>query len=130
MAENQEHKWKNISPKSLEKKLRSLPEVKFPEKLKAKLLAAIQSKQQKISISHQLEWHLGARELAATAAAAIFIFASMLMVSYGLPNPPQTLLTELNDPSLRYTMWDQNLFYDQNYVLIKDYNYMSCDQIK
>jgi dihydroorotase len=126
MTENQEHKWNDMSLKSLEGELRCLPEVKVPERLKTKLLAAIQSRQQKISIGHRLEWHLGARDLVATAVAAIFIFASMLMVSYGLPNPPQTLLTELNDSSLRY----KNIFYDQNYVLVKDNNYTSCDAIK
>lgn len=130
MIENQEHKWNDMSLKSLEKKLRRLPEVKVPEKLKTKLLAAIQSRQRKTSTSHQLKWHLGARDLVATASAAIFIFASMLMVSYGLPNPPQTLLIELNDSSLRYAMLEQNVFYDQNYVLIKDNNYTSYDEIK
>lgn len=123
MTENQEHKWNDMSLKSLEEELRCLPEVKVPEKLKAKLLTAIQSRQQKIYISHRLKWHFGARDLIATAAAAIFIFASMLMVSYGLPTPSQTLLTG-DDLLLRYTM------YDQNCVLIKDNNYTSCDAIK
>ena len=123
MTENQEHKWNDMPLKSLEEELRCLPEVKVPEKLKTKLLAAIQSRQQKISISHRLKWHFGARDLIATAAAAIFIFASMLMVSYGLPTPSQTLLTG-DDLSLRYTM------YDQNCVLIKDNNYTSCDATK
>lgn len=123
MTEKQEHKWNDMSLKSLEEELRCLPEVKVPEKLKTKLLAAIQSRQQKISISHRLKWHLGARDLVATAAAAIFIFVSMLMVSYGLPTPSQTLLTG-DDLSLRYTM------YDQNCVLIKDNNYTSCDATK
>jgi hypothetical protein len=115
MTENQEHKWNDMSLKSLEEELRCLSEVKIPEKLKTKLLAAIPSRQQRTSISHRLKWHLGARDLMTTAAAVIFIFASMLMVSYGLPNPPKTLLMEPNDSSLRY----KNIFYDQNYVLIR-----------
>jgi hypothetical protein len=126
MTENQEHKWNDMSLKSLEEELRCLPEVKVPGKLETKLLAAIQSRQQKISTDHHFEWHLCARDLIATAVAAIFIFASMLMVSYGLPNPPKTLLMELNDSSLRY----KNIFYDQNYVLVKDDNYTSCNAIK
>lgn len=123
MTKNQEYKWNDMSLKSLEEELRRLPEVKVPEKLKTKLLAAIQSGQQKVSINHWLKWHFGARDLIATAAAAIFIFASMLMVSYGLPAPTQTLLTG-DDLSLRYIM------YDQNCVIIKDNNYTSCDAIK
>jgi hypothetical protein len=126
MTENQEHKWNDMSLKSLEEELRCLPEVKVPERLKTKLLAAIQSKQQKISVSRRLKWHLCARDLIATAAAAIFIFASMLMVSYGLPNSPETLLMTLNDSSLRY----KNIFYDQNCILVKDDNYTSCNAIK
>jgi hypothetical protein len=125
MTENQEHKWNDMSLKSLEEELRCLPEVRVPEKLKTKLLAAIQSRQQKIPVKHQLKWYLRARDLIATAAAAIFIFASMLMVSYGLPNPPKTLL-ELNDSSLRY----KSIFYDQNCIFVKDDNYTSCDAIK
>jgi hypothetical protein len=126
MTENQEHKWNDMSLKSLEEELRCLPEVKVPEKLKTELLAAIQSGQPKISTGHQFGWHLCARDLIATAVAAIFIFASMLMVSYGLPNPPKTLLMESNDSSLRY----KNIFYDQNYVLAKDNNYTSCSVVK
>jgi hypothetical protein len=123
MAENQGHNWDNISLKSLEDKLRCLPEVEIPEQLKAKLLAAIQCRPQKISLSHRFKWHLGVRDLVAAAAAAIFIFVSMLMVSYVLPNPPQTLFAA-DDLSLRYTM------YDQNCVLIKDNNYTSYNKIK
>lgn len=123
MTENQEHKWDDISLKSLEEELRRLPEVKVPEKLKTNLLAYIQSRQQKISISRRLEWRWGTRDLISTAAAAIFIFASMLMVSYGLPNPPQTLLAA-DDLSLRNTM------YDQNCILIKDNNCTSYDETK
>jgi hypothetical protein len=126
MTENQEHKWDDMSLKSLEEELRCLPEVKVPEKLKTKLLAAIKGRQQNISTNHLFEWHLCARDLIATAVAAIFIFASMLMVSYGLPTPPKTLLMELNDSSLRY----KNIFYDQNCVLVKDNNYTNCNAIK
>jgi hypothetical protein len=123
MAENQGHEWDNISLKSLEDKLRCLPEVEIPEQLKAKLLAAIQCRQQKTSIGHWFKWHLGVRDLVAAVAAAIFIFVSMLMVSYVLPNPPQTLLAA-DDLTLKYTM------YDQNFVLIKDNNYTSYNKIK
>lgn len=131
MTENQKHKWNDMSLKSLEAQLRHLPEVKFPEKLKTKLLAAIPNRQQKVSIGHQFKWYLSARDLGATAAAAIFILVLMLLINYGLPNPSQTLLTELNDTSLWCTTWEQNNFpYDQNYTLIKDNNYMSYDKLK
>lgn len=129
MTGNKEHKWDDMSLKSLEKELRLLQEVEVPEKLKTKLLSAIRSKQQKTT-GYQLEWHLCTRDLVATAAAAIFIFASMLMVSYGLPNPPQTLLTEQNGLSLGHTMFEQNIFYDRNYVFVKDNNYTNCNEIK
>ena len=133
MTENKEHKWNDMPLKSLEAELRRLPEVKVPEKLKTRILDAIPGRRQKVSIGHQLKWHLYTRDLVATAAAAIFIFSSMLMVSYGLPNPPQTLLTELNDTSLCHTGWEQNnllydqnsFLYDQNSSLIEDINYMN-----
>ena len=71
--------------------------VKIPEKLKAKILATIPSKQRELSIEHQRKWYLAPQNFVATAAAAIFIFISMLMVSYGLPNPPQKMLTNASE---------------------------------
>ena len=124
MTDNQEHEWDDMTLKSLESELRCLPEVKVPDKLNTRSLDAIPGRRQKVSIEHQLKWHLEARDLVATAAAAIFILTSMLMVSYGLPNPPQTLLTELNDTSLWYTTLEQN------YIFIKDKNYTNCDELQ
>jgi hypothetical protein len=126
MAENQERKWNDMSLKYLEKELRCLPEVTVPEKLKTKLLSSIQNRQPKTSKGHQFDWCLCTRDLVATAVAAIFIFVSMLMVSYGLPNPPKDLLMEQNDSSLRY----KSIFYDQNYVFAEDNNYMNCNVIR
>lgn len=129
MTENQGQKWNNMPLKFLEEKLRCLPEVKVPEKLKTRLLAAIPNGRQKISVGYQLKWYLCTRDLTVTAAAIIFILAAMFMVNYGLPNPPRTLLTELNDTSLWYTTWEQsNFLYDQNYILLRDNGNMSYDE--
>ena len=122
MVENQKNKGNDMPLRSLEKELRSLPKVKIPEKLKAKILAAIPSKQRELSIEYQRKWYLAPRDFVATAAAAIFIFISMLMVSYGLPNPPQKMLTGLNDTSMWYTTLEQN------YILIGDSNYTNYDE--
>lgn len=113
MTENQEQKSKDMTLKSLEKKLRRLPEIEVPEALEARLLAAIPDRRTKGKQAQQLQWRR-AWDFGVTAAAAVLIFALMFLVNYGLSIPSQTSIAEF-DTSLCYTSWDQNNFlYDQN----------------
>jgi hypothetical protein len=118
MAQNQEQKSKDITLKSLATKLRHLPEVEVPEKLEAKLLAAIPERRSKVAQAHQLQWYR-AWDFGVTAAAAVLIFALMFLVNYGLSISPKVSITEY-DTSLSYTRWDQNNFlYDQNNMYVE-----------
>jgi len=110
--------------KLLETELHRLRKVKVPEKLKAKLLAAIPDNNTKVTRKHQVKWYQPAWDYGVTAAAAVLIFALMVMVNYGLSVPPQALLMGFDDTSLCYPRWDQNiLLYDQNNIGIADTNY-------
>lgn len=118
MTENQEQKSKDMTLKSLEKKLRHLPEIEVPEALEARLLAAIPDRRTKGKQAQQLQWRR-AWDFGVTAAAAVLIFALMFLVNYGLSISPQTSITEF-DTSLCYTRWDQNNFlYDQNNMYVE-----------
>lgn len=113
MTENQKHKSKHITLKSLADRLRRLPELEVPEALEDKLLAAIPGRQPKPAPGLRLRWYR-AWDFGATAAAAVLIFALMFLVSYGLSTPSQISIAEF-DTSLCYTKWEQNNFlYDQN----------------
>jgi len=113
MTENQEHKSKDITLKSLASKLRCLPDVEVSEKLKDKLLAAIPDRQPKFTQTLQIQWYR-AWDFGVTAAAAVLIFALLFLVNYGLSTPSKTTIIEY-DTSLCYTGWDRNNFlYDQN----------------
>lgn len=120
MAENQERKFKDMTLKSLEKKLHRLPEIEFPEALEARLLAAIPHSRARPAPEHHFQWHR-AWDFGVTAAAAVLIFALMFLVNYGLSISPQTSMTEF-DTSLCYTRWEQNNFlYDQNNMYIEKF---------
>ena len=117
MTHNQKPKPEEMTLKSLEERLRRLPQVQPSESLESKLLAAIGEGRAEFTEDHDLRWWPGAWNFGAAATAAILILALMLVVNYGLATPSQMLLTELNDTSLCYTGWDQNnLLYDQNSV--------------
>ena len=118
MAKNQEQKSKDITLKSLAAKLRHLPEVEVPEKLEARLLAAIPERNSKAARIYQLRWYR-AWDFGVTAAAAVLIFALMFLVNYGLSVSPHASITEF-DTSLNCTRWDQNNFlYDQNNMYVE-----------
>jgi hypothetical protein len=113
MTENQKHKSKHITLKSLAARLRRLPELEVPEALEEKLLTAIPGRQPKPAPGLRLRWYR-AWDFGVTAAAAVLIFALMFLVSYGLSTPSKTSIAEF-DTSLCYTRWEQhNFLYDQN----------------
>ncbi|MHC4619235.1 MAG: hypothetical protein ACYTEQ_15935 [Planctomycetota bacterium] len=120
MKPNRERKWKKLKPKSLEEKLRRLPDVDVPQRLKARLLAAIPVGKDTPSREVQFRWFPRAWDFGVTAAAAVMIIASLLLVNYGLSVPSQTLLTEFDDTSLCYPRWDQNDFlFGQNSTYVQ-----------
>jgi len=100
--------------RSLEERLRHLPQPQVPKTLKARLFATIPDTQPQIAGVGRLKWHFRIRNFGATAAAAVLIFAFMFTVNHALSIPPQALLTELEDVSLCYTGRQQHLLYDQN----------------
>ena len=113
MTEKKEQKSKKITQKSLAAQLRSLPEIRPPEALEDKLLAAIPDRGVKVSRGHQRKWYR-VWDYGVTAAAAVLIFALMFLVNYGLSTPSKMSIIEF-DTSLCYAGWDQNNFmYDQN----------------
>jgi hypothetical protein len=113
MTQKRKKKSKRITLKSLAAHLRSLPEVEVPETLKPRLLAAIPDTQAKPAPAHQFRLY-PAWDFGVTAAAAVLIFALMLLVNYGLSTPLKTGIIEF-DTSLCCKTWNQNNFlYDQN----------------
>jgi hypothetical protein len=125
MKENQEQKWKDTTLKSLEAKLRNLPEVEVPETLEVKLLAAIPDREP-VAIEHSLRQHPGAWDFGVTAAAVILILALMLTVNYGLSTPSQTLSAQPKDTSLCHTGWERQYFLGDQNALVEDTNYANC----
>jgi hypothetical protein len=99
--------------RSLEERLRHLPQPQVPKALKARLFATIPDTQPQIVGAGQIKWHFRIRNFGATAAAAVLIFAFMFTVNRALSIPPQALLTELEDVSLWHT-GQQYYMYDQN----------------
>ena len=120
MTKNQENNWQDLTLKSLEDRLRHLPDVEVPETLQNKLLTAVVDRQPEVTREYRIKWHWRVFRFGATAAAAILIIALMFMVDYGLSIPSQLILTELNDTSLCYTRWDQyNFMFEQNSTYVE-----------
>ena len=107
MTENQEQKWENMTLKSLEAKLRLLREVEVPQTLEAKIFAKIPDSNVRITQDHQVQrWY---RVLGfGIAAAAVLIFASVIVSNYGSSVSSPTLITDLNNRPARYVLTDQN----------------------
>ena len=110
MRKNQEQKWEDMTLKSLETKLRCLPEVEVPETLKAKLFAAVPGGKAGDSSEHLTQWLPGAWGLGA-AAAAVFILALIFVPDYNPSAPLKTLTMDLNDRSTYHVLADQNSAY-------------------
>lgn len=120
MTKNREQKFKDMTVKSLEGQLRSLPDVEAPETLKGKLLAAVPRSDADVTQEYQVQWRPRAWDFGATAVAAVLIFALMFMVNYGLSVPSQASLAGFSDTSLVCPRWDQNNFLDdQNNACIE-----------
>jgi hypothetical protein len=99
--------------RSLEERLRHLPQPQVPKTLKARLFATIPDTQPQIDVAGRSKWRFNIRNFGATAAAAVLIFAFVFTLNHALSIPPQALLTELEDVSLWYT-GQQYFMYDQN----------------
>jgi hypothetical protein len=120
MAGNREQKWEDITLKSLEKRLRCLPEVEIPETLKAKLFASIPPGQPKNARELHMQWRSGAWAFGA-AVAAVVILALIFMPNYGASVPSKRLIADLNDRTICYALADQNS------VFVKDANRADCN---
>jgi hypothetical protein len=99
--------------RSLEERLRHLPQPQVPKTLKARLFATIPDTQPQISGAGRSKWRFYIRNFGVTTAAAVLIFAFAFTVNHALSTPSQALLTELEDVSLWYT-GQQYFMYDQN----------------
>ena len=118
MTKNQKYnKWRNITPKSLEAELCSLPQIRIPEALKVKLMAGIPDRQAELIREHRIRWWPGV--WGGVAAAAVLILALILMPSFGPSVSSKVSIADLNDKATRYILADQNS------TLIKDTNYTS-----
>ena len=118
MAGSRKQKRKDMTLKSLEARLHCLSQVEVPKTLKDRLFAAIPDREQRAALQSQI--HYRRRAWSFGAAAAVLIFALMVLINYGLSVPSQMLLTELNDTSLCSTRWDHsNFLYDQNNACIE-----------
>ena len=121
MKENRKQKGKEITLRSLKAKLRCLSQVEAPKTLEGKLLEAIVDRKRQTGAERLPGFHRRTWDFGASAAAAILIFALMLVVNYGLSVPSQMLATELDDVSLCYARYDHNnLLYDQNYGSVEN----------
>ncbi|MHC5060612.1 MAG: hypothetical protein ACYTFK_05965 [Planctomycetota bacterium] len=114
MMRNKKSNWAKITLRSLEEQLHQLPQPQTPETLKARLFATIPEHPPQMNPAQQLKWRFQIRKFAATAAAAVLIFAFMFSVNHVLSVPPNGLLTELEDISLNYIAQQQYFLYDQS----------------
>lgn len=120
MAKKQDKNRKDITLKSLKAQLRRLPEIEVPEKLKARLFAAIPDIEAPAGHRRRILWQPRVSDFGVTAAAIVLIFALMFMLNLGLSVPSRGLLTDVNDTSLVYPRWDHTTFIcDQNAILSK-----------
>jgi hypothetical protein len=117
VMKNKEQKWKNVTLKSLEARLRRFPKHQPPETLKAKLLAVIPRTQPQLAQKRQIKLQSRVWNFGAFTTAAAVILAFMFMLNYALSTPSQMLFTELDDTSLSYAASGPYRFeYDQNDV--------------
>jgi hypothetical protein len=115
MKENHKRMAKELTLKSLEVKLRSLPDPRTPESLEAKLHATIPQEPMEIIRDHPVRRRLQTYGLWATAAA-VLILAWVLASNSGPPAPSRRFVADLNDRT------GHQVPSDQNAVLIEDTN--------
>ena len=117
MKENHKHIWEDMTLKSLEAKLRSLPEPGIPETLEARLHDAIPQKPLAMIREHPLRRRIKAYGFWATAAA-VLILAVVLASNHGPSAPSHRFVADLNDRTSRQAPTDQNA------VLVEDTNFV------
>ncbi|UCF15055.1 MAG: hypothetical protein JSW59_16725 [Phycisphaerales bacterium] len=118
MKEDNKKTWENITLKSLEARLRSLPEPGIPATLEARLHATIPERPTETIRVHLLRRWIKACALSATAAAVV-ILAIVLAANHGPPSPSHRSVADLNDGASRHVPADQNT------VLIEDTNFVN-----
>jgi hypothetical protein len=118
MKENHKPTWEDVTLKSLEATLRSLPEPGIPETLEARLHAAIPQKPPETIRGRPVRRRLEAYGLWATAAAVVLLVLA-LATHYGPPAPSHRFVADMNDRATRQAPTDQNA------VLIEDTNFVN-----
>ena len=94
MIQNQEQNWENMTIKSLEARLRSLPDIDIPEGLCTKLLTSIPSKNEGLGVApkRQFCWHRRFWRVGITVAAVI-VLALVLVSVYEPASVPENTVT-------------------------------------
>jgi len=118
MKDNQNFKWDDITLKSLEAKLQSIPRPDVPVTLKEKLLAAIPKKQKKtVSVFPKRPgfgfWSFGA------TAAMISILIIAVFFNFNASDTSHKIVVDMNDG------FSNNFPNDLNIPLIEDTNYVN-----
>jgi hypothetical protein len=117
MTTNKNRNYKDMTLKSLEKKLRMLGKVDAPSGLEASLIAAI-PKARSTRAKCRSGWWSGGVSLA-TAAAAVLILALVFIQNFEPAKPPQKLITEAND------IFSRSVLADHNNIQVGDINLAS-----
>ena len=117
MKENQDFKWDDITMKSLEAKLRSIPKPDVPVTLKEKLLATIPKKQVKTFSVFPIRPGFGFWSFGATAAV-ISILIVAIFLNFNLSVPSHKVVADINDGI------NNNFLTDLNTPFIEDTNYV------
>ena len=117
MTANYEHKWEDITLKSLKARLHSLPKAQATETLRAKLFAAISYGKLGAGSEQHPKGRLRGWGIAA-AAAAVLLIALVLLPNYRPSVTSRSFISDLNDKANRSILADQNsaLFEDSNYA--------------
>ena len=121
MKDDQKRMLEEFTLKSLEAKLRSLPEPKIPETLEAKLHATIPQKPIEIIRDHPIRRRLQAYGLWTTAAAAVLVLAWVLASDYAPPASSQRFVMDLNDRASRQVPSDQNAVFIEDTNLVNSH---------
>jgi hypothetical protein len=117
MKDNQKRMWEDLTLKSLEAKLRSLPEPKIPETLEDRLHATVPQKPVEMIREHPVRRWFKAYGFWATAAA-VLILGLVLTSNQSPSTPSHRFVADLNDRTSRQVPSDQNALFieDTNFV--------------
>jgi hypothetical protein len=117
MKENRDSELNKVTLKSLETKLRSIPQPDAPVTLKLKLLKVIPKKPRKEEYARTIRPRLGILGYGATAAM-VFILTLIVILNFGRSTAPRMFVPGPNDGIYNYPN-------DLNVPSVKDINYVN-----